>query len=167
MVLWVGNVCPPCASSSDTSTDEPKMAKLLRRLCLPTALEIDGWKRLLPIRELFAKEQLDIDHYCLKFAEVTFDLFKETVRHRPIITRLFYGEEKTAHSVPVVITGVTGSSKSSFVAEIGLNEQPKLISCSSPCYEQLCDVSNVSTTDVSNSKYLSKLGYILILSKNK
>ena len=46
------------------------LKSVVDRLCHITSLEIEGWKRLVPVREIFSKLGLDIDIHSLSVEEV-------------------------------------------------------------------------------------------------
>ena len=43
---------------------------VIKRLVFGTTFEIEGWKRLLPAREIFKKLSLNIDYYQLEMAKI-------------------------------------------------------------------------------------------------
>ena len=49
---------------------------VLQRLAKRTTFEIEGWKRILAIRDIFNELNLDIDNYKLEIEKVEFHKFK-------------------------------------------------------------------------------------------
>ena len=46
------------------------LTTVIKRLVLGTTFEIEGWKRILPAREIFKKLSLNIDDYELKMEKI-------------------------------------------------------------------------------------------------
>ena len=76
--IFLACVNPRCFHGLSQLNSEKKfldqqMANLktvIKRLVFGTTFEIEGWKRLLPAREIFEKLSLDIDNYELKMETV-------------------------------------------------------------------------------------------------
>lgn len=77
MVLWIGNICPRSFAElvKEDSTDNILLTAV-QRLTWRTAFEIAGWKRILPIRDIFAECKLDIDKYELEYQEIKSQSFQ-------------------------------------------------------------------------------------------
>ena len=69
LAVFTGCVSPRSYSSSSDKQDA-ETEKIISRLVSKTAFEIEGWKRILPVRKMFEKMGLNIDDYELTYDEV-------------------------------------------------------------------------------------------------
>ena len=85
LINFLGNVNPRSYQGLISSVN-PDRSRILRqsaemkivieRLVKRTAFEIEGWKRILPVRDIFQELDLVIDDYKLQMTEVNIDTFK-------------------------------------------------------------------------------------------
>ena len=66
LTIFLGCVSPRSFKCS-TSTQAAYTETVIARLCSKTAFEVEGWKRILPIRNVFEKLKLKIDNYELTY----------------------------------------------------------------------------------------------------
>ena len=90
LAIWVGNVCPRsfeglfpnCPVDSQTTSKQTAVLETaIQRLTWCTAFECNGWKRLLPIRQIFKQCKLDIDNFDLTYKKVCHQEFKVSSYH--------------------------------------------------------------------------------------
>ena len=70
LVAFCGNVNPQ-GIRRNQNTQTAMLETVMERLVDPTVFEIDGWKRIGPVREMFDGLHLNIDDYELNYERVT------------------------------------------------------------------------------------------------
>jgi len=69
LTVFLGCVSPRSFNSTTTS-QSGETEKIIARLCSRTAFEIEGWKRIIPVRKIFELLKWNIDDYELKCEKV-------------------------------------------------------------------------------------------------
>ena len=70
LVAFCGNVNPR-GIRRNLESQTAMLETVMERLVNPTTFEIDGWKRMGPVREMFSELNLNIDAYDLSYEMVT------------------------------------------------------------------------------------------------
>jgi len=90
LTVFLGCVSPR-SFNTKAEIQAAKTETVVARLCSKTAFEIEGWKRIIPVRKIFEKINLNIDEYELSY---------ETVHH------------PNSHSIETVLETLMGKGKS-------------------------------------------------------
>ena len=69
LTVFLGCVSPRSFNTA-AEIQTAKTETIVARLCSKTAFEVEGWKRIIPVRKIFEKINLNIDDYELSYEKV-------------------------------------------------------------------------------------------------